>query len=219
MNSLREWRAGISTIDALAFAPDGRTLASGGQHDDVVHIWEVCTGGERYRHIGHQGQLDCAAYSPNGKLLATGSMDTTVLIWNAKKRSQINPPTKPWTKKKLQSIWSDLASENAQTGYRAIQALLNNPAQAMPLLQKHLQPIPTPSEKHVLLHIKNLDSENFQIRTKANRELEQCGEAIEEALRTALLKKQKLETDQRIRRLLMKITSNRARRMYILRGG
>jgi len=39
-------------VQSLAFAPDGKTLASGGL-DDTIRLWEVRTGQER-RVIGGQ---------------------------------------------------------------------------------------------------------------------------------------------------------------------
>src|SRR5688572_23713338 len=41
-------------VHALAFYPDGRTLASGGE-DRVVCVWDADTGKLRQRLEGHQG--------------------------------------------------------------------------------------------------------------------------------------------------------------------
>lgn len=38
----RTWRVGAGSVRALAFAPDGRTLATGGS-DHVVRVWDVAT--------------------------------------------------------------------------------------------------------------------------------------------------------------------------------
>jgi WD40 repeat protein len=66
---------------ALAFSPDGRMLASG---DEVgtVHLWEVVTGRERGRLIGHAGDITCLAFDTQGAQLVSGSMDTTVILWD-----------------------------------------------------------------------------------------------------------------------------------------
>jgi hypothetical protein len=67
-------------IDAVAFSPDGRTLATG-SHDQTVRLWDVATGAERRRLKGHQGVVWSVAFSADGKLVASGSLDETVRLW------------------------------------------------------------------------------------------------------------------------------------------
>jgi WD40 repeat protein len=63
----------------FAWSPDGRTLAVG---DRKIQLFEVATGKLRREFVGHQGAIRSLAFSPNGRLLASGSADTTVLIWD-----------------------------------------------------------------------------------------------------------------------------------------
>jgi WD40 repeat protein len=61
----------LGRVLAVAFAPDGKTLASGSA-DQTVKLWEVATGKEQ-RTLRHPGPVNCVVYSPDGRILATGS--------------------------------------------------------------------------------------------------------------------------------------------------
>jgi WD40 repeat protein len=75
-------RADQNYVWALAFSPDGQTLATGG-FDETVKLWDVGTGQERATLQGHTDQVGAIAFAPDGKVLASGSHDTTVKIWSA----------------------------------------------------------------------------------------------------------------------------------------
>jgi hypothetical protein len=64
----------------LAFAPDGRTLATGG-YDHTVKLWDLPTGQERVTLEWHRGPVCSVAFAPDGQTLATGSHDGTVKLW------------------------------------------------------------------------------------------------------------------------------------------
>jgi WD40 repeat protein len=64
----------------LAFSPDGRMLAVGGWRG--IELWETATGKHRHTFAGHDGMVTALAWSPGGRLLASGSEDNTVLVWN-----------------------------------------------------------------------------------------------------------------------------------------
>ena len=67
---------------AVAYSPDGKTLASSGSSDGTIQLWEVKSG----RHIstlkGHTDMVVTLAFSPDGKTLVSGSKDKTLRIWN-----------------------------------------------------------------------------------------------------------------------------------------
>jgi WD40 repeat protein len=70
----------IAAVHALAFSPDGRWLASGGD-DQLVLLWEIATGRVAGRLRGHTAPVRTIAFSPDGALLASGSDDETSIVW------------------------------------------------------------------------------------------------------------------------------------------
>jgi hypothetical protein len=67
-------------VEALAFAPDGLTLVTGGS-DAMIKLWDVNTGEERQALPGHTGRVTAVAFSPDGKTLASAGDDRTVKLW------------------------------------------------------------------------------------------------------------------------------------------
>jgi WD40 repeat protein len=78
-------------VFAAAFAPDGKTLASGSR-DGTAKLWDLAAGKERFTCEGHDGEVRSVAFSPDGKTLATAGADATVRLWDVstgKERKQL----------------------------------------------------------------------------------------------------------------------------------
>ena len=68
-------------INALAFSPDGKTLATGDGWVDrtgEVKLWDVDAGTEAV--------LSALAFAPDGRKIAPGSHDQTVRVWHLGQR-------------------------------------------------------------------------------------------------------------------------------------
>jgi WD40 repeat protein len=67
----------------VAISPDGKTLAALDE-DDIkkIHLIEAHTGKKRGHFTGHAARVRALAFSADGERLASGSEDTTVLVWD-----------------------------------------------------------------------------------------------------------------------------------------
>ena len=76
-----------SVVNAVAWSPDGKRIASSSR-DHTVQVWDAVDGGHVYTYQGHSSNVHTVAWSPDGKRIASASGayfqdDNIVQVWNA----------------------------------------------------------------------------------------------------------------------------------------
>ena len=79
----------FATIDPITFSPCGQYVAYGevwqpGSEKVPVQLWDISTGENIATFLGHPTDIQCLAFSPDSTLLASGSFDHTILLWDLK---------------------------------------------------------------------------------------------------------------------------------------
>jgi WD40 repeat protein len=68
-------------VQSLAFAPDGRTLATVSK-DTTARLWDAATGREIAAYAWDIGPLNAVAFSADGMRAAVSGKKGTILVWD-----------------------------------------------------------------------------------------------------------------------------------------
>ncbi|MGH7171594.1 MAG: WD40 repeat domain-containing protein, partial [Gemmataceae bacterium] len=207
---------------SIAFAPDSRLLATAGAalyplpiREQPIRLWDLATGKEVERFEGHgtlAGSLvtrtdgGALAFSADGQMLATGLMDSTVLLWDVKPALRRLERSLPAVRRgALPRLWADLAGADAGKAFAARWTLAAAPDQALPLLRERLKPAQSADPQRLRRLLADLESDQFTVREKAQEELAKLSDLAEPALRKTLTGKPTLEVRRRVQVLLERL--------------
>jgi WD40 repeat protein/regulation of enolase protein 1 (concanavalin A-like superfamily) len=118
---------------AVAFAPDGKTLATLGAHANDVMLWSLTTQDEAAVLKGHTGSVSAVAFAPDGNTLATASTDGTVRLWHAASLREADPlgVIAAGADRKVQLSWRPVPAAVGYVVYRAAEGSRTSPWQAL----------------------------------------------------------------------------------------
>jgi hypothetical protein len=196
--------AARTEIHCVTFAAQGRSLILG-KADGTVSLWHLPSAREARLLPGHKDVVAALAHSPDGKTFATGSWDTTVLLWDAATLlAQPRPEPVALSPHERDKLWAALAGADGAQAYRAIWALSAASADIVPFLKERLKPVPQAAAGRIARLIQDLADEQFAVRERATTELETYADAALDDLHKALAGNLPLEARRRIDRLLAK---------------
>lgn len=185
---------------AVAFTPDGRGVVV--VDSERLSVWDTDTGNKLYQLVLPHGLDDRAGVIalPGGRV-ATAMTEGDILVWDlAPAAWPIRQPVRELDREKLNALWSDLAAD-AHKAHRSIYKLADAPAQTVPFLKDRLQPV-TVDRKRIEKLLADLDSDSFEKREAASRELVRMRYRTDLLLRRALENRPSLEMRRRLEAIL-----------------
>jgi RNA polymerase sigma factor (sigma-70 family) len=204
-----------------ALSPDGHILAWFDSHQPIK-LWDLIAD----KQLGELGDrtnmaaVESLTFSRDSRRLASSHDDGTVLIWDVARLWPKADTAARISAKRLEELWNELASADAAKAYGAMRTLAALPDQSIPLLRQRLPKTTSANAEKIARQLADLDSEQFEVRERACRGLQELGMSAEAAMRRALRMQPSLEVRRRLEPILEKLESSvrTAEELRILRA-
>jgi hypothetical protein len=200
-----EFPADGHIAECLAFSPNSRFLAVGTKSGEIL-IWDLARGAIGARLTGHRGRVASVAYSPTGDRLVSVGDDNNLLLWDVAARLVREKATEvALPAKELESLWRQLACDDAEHACSALARLVMAPQSAVACMRQRLVPVTNTPVAQIRAWVVDLDSDRFATRQQAMAELIKLGELGVPVLQKTLAVRPTLEVRRRIETILAKI--------------
>ena len=168
-------------LGALAFSPDGRTLAAGCS-DGAVRRFDLAAGRELTPLPAHTGPVLALCCPPDGKSILSYGQDGQFYVWRPDRAREWKPKTGSLADAALDALWDALGGDDPLDLYGSTEALAAVPEQAVPFLRKHLAPAPKEDAERIDHLIQDMQKGDYNARKKAVLALRKVGAAALPAL-------------------------------------
>jgi WD40 repeat protein len=81
LHPLRQYFDHRGTVLAIAYSPDGKTIATASE-DKTVQLWNATTGAREGPPLQHSGPVDAVQFNPKGGQLLTAVHDGKAFVWD-----------------------------------------------------------------------------------------------------------------------------------------
>jgi hypothetical protein len=203
-----EVRLPRNSVRCAAFL-ENRFLAVG-DLDGAVRVLDLARNEWLPPAGGHADAIAALTVAPDGRSFASGSWDTTALVWRTEQvlgRRPLAGARRPTAE--LAALADDLVGGDPVRAYRAVWALAAEPG-SVRLLKGRVWSVPAADEARLRALIRDLDSDAYRTREAATTELERLGELAAPALREVLRGSPSAELRRRAEGLLLRLESSAA---------
>ncbi len=124
-------------ITNLAFAPDGKTLATA-SYDSTIQLWDTATWTPIHKLTGHTGAVHSVSWAPDNRTLASASADHSIKIWDTQTGYLLDTRSQPTAEQYTVTITPDgeqFIASGADKQIRIWQLLSKGNPVINPLLQ------------------------------------------------------------------------------------
>lgn len=196
-------------ITAAIFTPDSRCLIVGDSTGQLT-ICGLDRGEPLHLSGAHNAGIQSLVCSDDGERLATGSADTSILIWDLhdlrRRAPQRTPLAAVPATEQLDHAWNMLGTTDEKAVGDAIWLFSQYPDRTVAFLRAKLQPVRSPSGDEIARWVLELGERRWAIRENATQSLAAAGENARMALIKAFLgPASNPEARHRLERLLRRL--------------